>query len=347
MKAAVYEGNRSFAIREIPTPEPGPGQVLVRVRYSAICGSDVHDYLEDVVRPGTILGHEFSGTIAALGPAVTRWRLGDRVVGGGGTPPTGEPLTSRYISRNPRFNIRTDDLERPPGAYAEFKLMEEWEPLPIPDDVPDEVAALTEPVAVAVHAVRRSSLQLSDSVAVLGAGPIGLCTLQVARAAGARKVFVSEPSPDRRKAALEVGATVVFDPAREDVTARIVEQTDGRGPDVAFECAGGRDTLQQSLELVRYRGQVVLIAIPSGSVPVAPVDWMAREVELKASLGIRPVDWQAALELLQRGAVNVAPLLEGTSYLSLEALPKAFERLANPSSDVQLVVAFQRAAASG
>jgi (R,R)-butanediol dehydrogenase/meso-butanediol dehydrogenase/diacetyl reductase len=270
---------------------------------------------------------------------VTRWRLGDRVVGGGGTPPTGEPLISPYVIRNPRYNVRLNDVERPPGAYAEYKLMEEWQPLPIPEGVPDVAAALVEPTAVVVHAVRASRLRLGDVVAVVGAGPIGLLTVQVARAAGASAVLVSEPSQTRREAVMRVGAAATVDPINEDVVAKMVALSDGVGPNVAFECAAARDTLQQALDMVRYRGQVVLIALAFEPVPVLPTDWAGREIDLHTSLGITPLDWRIALQLIQRGAVTLAPLLDETSYLPLERMASAFEQLIKPTTQIQLIVA--------
>ena len=337
MKAAVYEGDRTFSVKEIPTPEPGPGQVLVRVKYCAICGTDVHAYLYDVAPPGSVMGHEFCGAVAALGPGVTRWKVGDRVVGGGGTPPPGGGPAR---GRDPRYNYRlTGFVERPLRAYAEYTLMEEWEPIPIPEGVSDEAAAMVEPCSVAVHAVRSSRLRLGDVVAVVGAGPIGLLTLQVARAAGAGAVLVSEPAATRREAALRLGADAVVDPLREDVVARVVALSDGLGPQVVFECAAARDTLQQSLDMVARGGQVILIALAWEPVPVLPVDWAAREIDLRASFGATPPEWRIALQLLQRGAVTVAPLLESTGYLPLEGVPGAFEQLVKPSTQLQLMVA--------
>ncbi len=335
MKAAVYEGARTFSIREIATPVPGPGQVLVRVKYCAICGTDVHAYLYDIAPPGTVMGHEFSGTVAALGPGVATWRVGDRVVGGGGSPPPGAAGP-----RDPRYNYRLHGfVKRPLRAYAEYTLMEEWEPLPIPEGVSDEAAAMAEPCTVSVHAVRTSHLKVGDVVAVIGAGPIGLLTLQVVRAAGAGKVLVSEPSPTRREAALQLGADAVLDPTAEDVVSRMVALSDGLGPQIVFECAGARDTLNQSLEMVAYRGQVMLVSLAWKPVPVVPVDWAAREIDLRSSFGITPPEWRIALRLLQRGAVTVAPLLDGRSYLPLERIPEAFEQLVAPSTQLQLIVA--------
>jgi threonine dehydrogenase-like Zn-dependent dehydrogenase len=216
--------------------------------------------------------------------------------------------------------------------------MEEWEPLPLPDGVPDEAAALCEPCAVTVRATRMSQLRLGDSVAILGAGPIGLLCLQVVKAAGAGAVFVSEPAASRREAALNLGADAVVDPTDEDVVSRMVSLTGGVGPDVVFECAAARPTLDQALDMVRRSGQVMLIALAWEPTPVVPVDWAGREVKLQTSFGQTPKDWAIALELIRSGKVNMEPLLVETGFIPLQGIQQAFEALTSPTTQLQMVV---------
>ena len=336
MKAAVYKGKQRLEIEDIPTPEPEPGQVLVRVKYCAICGTDVHAFLYDIAPPGTVMGHEYCGTVVQAGSDVTRWKEGDRIVGGGGTPPQGQ-LTG--VRTDPRFNYRTMGFAGGrQRAYAEYVLMEEWEPIPLPDGVSDEEAALCEPCSVTVHAVRLSQLKLGDSVAVLGAGPIGLFCLQTAKAAGASAVFVSEPAPARAEAAKQLGADAVIDPTKEDVIERIVSLTGGVGPDVVFECAAAKNTLDQAFNLVKRDGEVVLIALAWEPTAVLPVDWAAREVKFRASFGSRPEDWRISLDLIKSGKVKMGPMVSGTSFISLGDIQGAFDELVQPSTQLQMVV---------
>jgi len=207
VKAAVYRGARRFEVAEIDTPEPRAGQVLVQVKQSAICGTDVHAFMYDLAPAGAVLGHEIAGVIAAVGPGVERWQVGQRVVAGGGDPPPDQPMRMRA---GPRYNYRTMGFAgTATGGYAQYQLLPEWRPTLIPDGVPDTAAALTEPCSVAVHAVRRSAVRVGDTVAVIGAGPIGLLTMQVARAACAARVLVSEPAPARAEAARRLGAEAV------------------------------------------------------------------------------------------------------------------------------------------
>ncbi len=335
MKAAVYEGNQRFDVREIPTPEPGPGQVLVEIKYSAICGTDVHAFLYDIPPPGTVMGHEFSGTVAAVGEGVSGWKEGDQLVGGGGVAPPGKGPA--WLE--PRHNYRTEGFASGrKRAYAEYIVMEEWEPIPIPNGVSSEEAAVCEPCAVAVRAVRKSRLKLGDSVAVLGAGPIGLFCVQTARAAGASSVYVSEPAPARQKAALQVGADLVLDPRDADLIARIEAETDGLGPNVVFDCAGIGETVDQAATIARRDGQVVLVAVPWKPVPLLPVDWMAREVDIQTTWAQRPEDWRIALELMRQGEVTVDPLLDESGFIPLDDIQQAFEGLEKPSEQLQLVI---------
>ena len=223
-------------------------------------------------------------------------------------------------------------------AYADYVLLEEWEPIPVPDEVPDKAAALCEPCSVAVHAVRESRLRLGDTAVVLGAGPIGMFCLQVARAAGAASVIVSEPAPARKDAALALGADAVIDPTEEDVVERAVELTGGRGPDVVFDCAGAGSTLDQGLSMVRRDGQVVLVALAWEPTSVLPVDWIAREVNLRASFTALPHEWPIALELMRTGKVDVAPMVPGESYVPLDDIQGVFDSLRRPSTQRQMVV---------
>ncbi|NQW17716.1 MAG: zinc-binding dehydrogenase [Chloroflexi bacterium] len=336
MRAAVYQGGQRFSIDELPTPSPEPGQVLIKVNMCAICGTDVHAFLYDIAPPGTVLGHEYCGVIVEVGSEITRWKVGDRVIGGGGEPPAGsEPA----VRAEPRFNYRT--MGFPEGSirgYAEYIAMDEWQPLAVPDGVPDEAAAMCEPSAVAVHAVRKSRVRVGDSVGVIGAGPIGLLVAQVARAAGASKVMISEPTPGRKAAAMSIGCDAVFDPTEQDVEREMVAMTNGLGPDVVFDCAGIKGTLDQAFNIVRRAGEVVLVAVPWEEMPVRAVDWMARETEFKASWGSLPSEWPVALNMMAKGQLSMASLILEQSYVPLEGIQAAFEALVKPSSQVQMVV---------
>lgn len=335
MKAAVYQGHQRFDVTDISTPEPGPGQVQVRVRRSAICGTDVHAVMYDLAPAGSVLGHEFAGTISMVGEGVTRWKVGDRVTGGGGEWPVGQAPPTRS---HPRYNYRTMGFaDTRTRGYAEYTVLEDWAPLPIPEGVADEAASLTEPCSVAVHAVRRSALRLGDTVGVIGGGPIGLLVTQAALAAGASRVIVSEPAPARARAALDSGAAHVVDPFEDDPVERIVALTGGIGPDVVFDCAGLKNTLDQAFLSVRRAGQVILVAVPWEPMPLLASDWMTREIDFRASWGGNPEDWRISLDLMQQGKVNTGALISEGSLIELEQIQATFEALMKPSVQVQTV----------
>jgi (R,R)-butanediol dehydrogenase/meso-butanediol dehydrogenase/diacetyl reductase len=336
MKAAVYKAPRQVSVEEVPTPKPGLGQVLIRVKYCAICGSDTHRYQHGVLAKGAIMGHEHCGIVAEVGKGVERWKVGDRVVCGGGTPPQGTPPPPAML---PRFSYRTYSLAlQQPGGFAEYVLMDAWRPLPIPDGVPDEAACMTEPCSVAVHAVRLSGIKLCDRVTIIGAGPVGLLCLQAARAAGASQIIVSEPVPLRREVALKMGADIVIDPKSVDGVVEIVKLTNGVGPDVVFETAGAGPTLQHSLEMVRRDGMVVVAGVAWHPVPVTSGDWFGREVRMKAIYGSVPEEWQMSLDLMKAGKFDMKPMLSGNAFVPLDRIQEGFESLISPKNEIQVIV---------
>ena len=336
MKAAVYKGKHQFVVDEIPIPSPGPGEVLVKVRYSAICGTDVHEYLYDATPVGAILGHEYSGTIAQIGPEVTLWKKGDRVMGGGGEPPPG---ISHPLRQHPRYNFREMAVsQRSMRSYAEFVINKDWQIMPIPEGVTDQQAALCEPAAVAVRAIRKSALKPGDKVAVLGAGPIGLFCIQVAKAAGATEVYVTEPSPARSQAAIAVGANAVVNPMVDDPVTKIVEYTNGIGPEIVFECASAKSTLSQAFNMAKREGQVVLVALAWEPTSITPIEWMGREISLASSFGTSHSDWSIALDLIKAGKIDMGAMITDSSFIKLEQVQKAFEDLIKPSSQLQMII---------
>ena len=337
MRAGVYKGNSLIQTEEIPTPNPGPNQIVVRVKYSAICGSDVHGWQYDVVAPGHVLGHEFYGEVHSIGSNVSKWKVGDRVTGGGEPP----PALDTNLVRGPRFNYRTQGMTRVEiRAYAEYMLMEEWAALKIPNEVSDEEASLAEPISVAVHAVRKSNLKLGDTVLIIGAGPIGLFCIQTAKAAGASNVIVSELNDSRRTAAKAVGADHLINPGSENLDNRLMELTGGKGADIVFECAAAKPTIDQALDSATRNGQVILVAIPWAPVSIMPVNWQAREIELITVFGAKPIDWRIGLELVRTGKINVSPLINESSFIQLDNLQEAFKTLSDPSStdQIQMIV---------
>ena len=334
MKAAVMRGRKQIEIENVPTPEPKDGQIRIKIKFSAICGSDVHRFQFGMYKSGAIMGHEFIGVIDKIGPKVTTWKIGDRVVGGGGVPP--EHMST---SKGARYSAKTVGFENPNwGGFAEFKVMDSWAPLKIPDNVTDDVALFTEPCSIAIHAVRESNFKLGDSSIVIGTGPIGLLLMQVLKSAGVSDLFVSEPSAIRAKAASKLGAKKVFNPNNDNIVDEIVSETGGLGIPLAFDCAAAKNTLQQSLEMVKKNGQVVIVSLGWEEIPLKTVDWVGREIQMKASYGSNSKDWSTALKLMERGLIKTEDMLSKKSFVDFESLQESMTRLMNPRDDIQVVL---------
>jgi len=333
MRAAVFTEDKRVVVQEVPDPTPEPNEIVMRVSYCAICGSDLHRYAYAMMSPGTIMGHEFSGVVVAVGRDVTAWTVGDRVTRCGGRVEPGRDLPNmlpRYSAKERGF------MGMKPGAYAGYLATPAEKVMAIPEGVSDLDSSLLEPLTVALHAVRSSKLRLGDAAVILGAGPIGLLLQQCARRGGATRVYVSETNAARRMAAERLGADAVFHPGQTDLVQEIVART-GIGADVAFECAGARPTLQQALELVRMGGQVVVVALAWEPVDCLPVEWVGREVELKSVYSHLNSEWPISMGLLASGAIQTRPLISRT--IELEQLDETFRALLDPAKEhVQVVV---------
>jgi (R,R)-butanediol dehydrogenase/meso-butanediol dehydrogenase/diacetyl reductase len=204
--------------------------------------------------------------------------------------------------------------------------------------VSDELAVLAEPASIAVHAVRTSKFKVGDTAVVMGAGPIGLLIMQVLKAAGAAQVIVSEPSEARRAAARDLGADLVLNPVEEDVVAKVLELSGGPGVPVAFDAAAAKPTFQQGLEMVRRGGQLLLVSMAWEDVDLRTVDWIGREVEMKAAYGSQPIDWQTVLNMMQRGQLSEKSMVTDESFIRWDEMQSSMERLMKPEEHVQLVL---------
>ena len=337
VKAAVFRGKGVLSVEDVPTPAIGAEEVLMRVTHCAICGSDLHRWLFGMLAPGTIMGHEYSGTVVDTGSDVHDLQIGDRVTRSGGKIVPGKdvaPMPARYTAKKLGFSPRLR-----PGAYAEYMAVGADRVMRVPDSLTNLEACLTEPLTIALHAVRVSKIRLGDQALVIGAGPIGLLTQQCVALSGAMGTYVSEINPTRRSVASALGASEVFDPAATDLVKEIVERTT-IGVDLAFDCAGANLTLQTCLEATRMAGRAVVVALAWEPVRCLPVDWVGREVEMKATYGTLPSEWPLALWLLESKKVDVEPLI--TNIIPLEDIQEAFQELLKPDTSwIQTVVSFE------
>ncbi|HKZ31878.1 MAG TPA: galactitol-1-phosphate 5-dehydrogenase [Vicinamibacteria bacterium] len=328
MKALVLTAYRRLEIRDVPRPEPGPGDVRVRVHACGICGSDVHGYDGSSGRriPPLIMGHEAAGVVDAVGAEVRAFRPGDRVTfdstihcGVCGFCRSGQAnlCDSRRVVGVAPGEYRQD------GAFAEAVVVPERIVCRVPDKVPFEQAAMVEPLSVAVHAVRRARVAAGDRALVVGCGMIGLLTLQVAKAAGCASVVAVDLDEGRLAQAARLGADVTF-VAGDDVPARILELTGGRGVDVALEAVGAAAPIATAVRSLRKGGTLVLIGNVTPRVEVDLQAIVTRELSLLGTCASNG-EYPEALALLARGAVRLDGLI--SRIAPLEEGPAWFERL--------------------
>lgn len=336
MRAAVLQEGGRFAVTEIPTPEPSGNQVLIRVSHCGICGSDLHALRAGSLTVGAVLGHEIAGVVEALGPKVRGLEVGDRVTTISAVPCDQCDRCEAGEYRSCRAGWQVYGYGSVPGGYAEFVLSHSAIIERCPDGLSDVAAALNEPAMVGLHAVRISRLRPGDTAFVIGAGPIGLLVLQAAKIAGARAVCVIEPSAGRRAMATELGATHVFEPGSPGIAAFLRDQTDA-GPEVVFECAGARGTLQQAVELVRPGGQVILAGVNAEADEISPLTLCAKECEIRASLGGMDI-FRHTLDLIADGRLRTEPMV--TRVIGLDEVDAVMQELGTAGcDDVKVLVA--------
>ncbi len=264
MKAVRWYGRRDLRYVDAPEPAPGPGQLKVRVKLAGICGTDLKEYAFGpvMIPPAKVpltVGHEFAGEVAALGAGVTGFKVGERVTGVGYYY-CGEC----YVCKRGLYNICVNQGFTgllTDGCMAEYFVIPAYACYHLPDSLSDEAGALVEPLAVALHAVRQGGVQAGDSVAIVGEGAIGLCSLLAARAAGAAEVYVIAKHRARGELARKLGATQVIYLDEGSPAQRLQEVSGGPGADVSIECVGRPETPRLAIELVRRAGRAVIVGI--------------------------------------------------------------------------------------
>ncbi len=318
MRAAVLEDKMKLVIREVPDPVLDRDEVMVKVRFCGICGSDLHTYREGAAVGS---GHEFSGDVVEVGPDVKGWKVGDRVAV--------EPCIScgecEWCRRGEtglceQYYVALLQFK---GAFSTYAKAKYHYLHKLPDELSYEDAALVEPTTCALHAIRLSGMIKGDVVAVLGLGPIGQLVARVARVLGAKAVYASEISQSRIDLARDTVDEVVDAGACNPVD-RILELTNGRGADVVFECAGSAVTTLQSIALARMGGTVVIAGICFEPVEMPISQIMLRGLTVKGSICFYEGDFASAFNLIKDKKIDVAPLI--TCKMPLDDINEAFEK---------------------
>lgn len=332
MLAAQLVGVRDIRVTDVPPPpDPGPGEVQVRVDACGICGSDLHNYLEGSIgdtpcRYPMVLGHEPTGRVLRAGPGVSGGTLGQLAA----LEPAiycGRCEFCRSGHHNVCERIRFLSQPEDPGFFREIVNLPAENILPLPPGISPESATLYEPLAVALNAGKWAALRPGESVAVFGAGPIGLLTIAVARLSGAGRIYAVDRVPARLDLARRLGADCAIDFSQADPAQAILADTHRRGVDVAFEAAGSSQAVNQCLRVARNAGRVVLIGIPAG----VTVDLEFHEMRRKelALYNVRRQNHHAetALRLLASAPLPFGDLVTHTRPLA--TIASAFQLLEN------------------
>lgn len=350
MKAARWYAAKDIRVEEANIPTPNDNQVKIEVKFTGICGSDLHEYthgpqLIPVEKPyplnmhqgTTTLGHEFSGVVEAVGKNVKNVKKWDRV--------TIEPIFRN--TESPFITTGEYNLSEPlgfvgltsNGGFAKYTVVEDYMVHKMPDKMTFEQGAIVEPAAVAAYGIQQSGLKMGDTVLIAGAGPIGLLTVQVAVATGASQIFVSDISENRLKKAKEVGASHTFDARDKDIPQKIKMMT-GFGVDVFIDAAGVQASFDTGINSLRNGGSAVLVALFMNKVEHNALDQAMRELTIKGIIGYRNI-FPQVIALINSGRLPVEKLI--TSVISLdEIVEKGFEALTKDPSEVKILVDINR-----
>jgi L-iditol 2-dehydrogenase len=339
MRAAFLADVGVVRVVDQPTPRPGPEDVILRVDANAICGSDLAAYrgVHSRIRPPTILGHEFAGTVVEFGTAVRSVALGRRVA----AEPNIACGVCRYCRRGfPNvcvdYLVIGEDISRP-GACAEYVKVPAGQLYPLPDHVSSAEGALVQPFAIAHRGVDRGQVRADQTVLIFGAGPIGLAAMRIARQRGARTIVV-DVLPYRLDVARRLGADLVIDPGAQDLHATVLDATDGYGAEVSMEIAGGAQvqTFADACALTARQGRVVVVgSFKHDEAPFPIIRFKFRELDIVGSQG-HPSTFGPTLELIADGSLPAAEMI--THRFPLDRVADGFALLADRADGVMKVV---------
>jgi threonine dehydrogenase-like Zn-dependent dehydrogenase len=345
MRAAVM---RDWALRvdDVPDPVPGPGQVLTKVLACGICGSDLHmlrhgaevrsmmrdiagDAAPDPMAPktfdpelDTVMGHEFCCEVVDLGPGVENLKVGDVVVS---MPVAFDADGLHAVGYSNQYN----------GGYAELMVLNEMLGMKVPAGLPAHMAALTEPLAVGIHAVAKSRIAKGDAAIVIGAGPVGLACIAELRMQGIGPIVVADYSAKRRELAALLGADEVVDP-RQETAIDAWKRIDGTKPLVIFEAVGVPGMIDQTMRIAPRHSRVLVVGACMQSDHIFPMLGIGKELSIQFVLGYEPHEFANSLTAIAEGKVDLAPWLTGT--VPVDGVPQAFGDLANPDAHAKILV---------
>jgi len=340
MKAALLHGVKDLRVEDIDIPEIGYGEILVKVKAATTCGTDLkiyqRGYVDGVIKLPTVFGHEWAGDIIEVGEE-TKWlKKGMRIRAGNSSP-----CLRCYMCQRGKYNL-CEDMMWLWGAYAEYiKVPTRIVTLNtqvIPEHLTYEEAAVTEPLACVLHGVEEAKVKLGDTVAIIGAGPIGLLHLLTVKKMGASKIMISDTIDERLHLAEILGAEVTINAKQEDTVEKTKKLTGGYGADVVIEAIGLSATWEQALRMVRKGGTVLEFGgcPPGTAIKVNTEQLHYGETTILGAFHTTPIHFKRALNLIASGTIPVKPLI--TRKMKLDDLNEAFETLATSKSDIKISI---------
>ncbi len=345
MRAAVMK-NWSLRVDDIPVPTPGSGQVLARVLACGICGSDLHllvhgeesrrlseelasDAPPDGPRPNMfapehdmVMGHEYCCEVVDVGPNVNNLKVGDTIVS---FPITFDEQGVHGVGFSNKY----------PGGYSEMLVANEMMSIKVPNGLSHELAALTEPLAVGVHAVAKSRIAQGDAALIIGLGPVGLACIAELKMRGIGPIIGADFSPKRRALAELLGADVVVDP-RDTPAIAAWRKVDGKKPLVIFEAVGVPGMIEQTMRMAPKDARVLVVGACMQQDAFHPMLGIQKELSIQFVLGYTPLEFDSALRAIAEGKVDLAPLITGR--VPIDGVPQAFADLGDPEAHAKILV---------
>ncbi|MDD3278791.1 MAG: NAD(P)-dependent alcohol dehydrogenase [Lachnospiraceae bacterium] len=336
MKTAVMTDIMDVEIQERPIPQPKEDEVLVKIEYVGICGSDLHYYEagrigDFIVEPPFVLGHEAGGTVIEVGSNVKNLKVGQRVA-----LEPGKTCGTCEHCKEGKYNLCEDVIffATPPvdGVFQEYVAHEAGLCFPIPDQMTTMEAALIEPLAVGMHAAMQGGAHLGQTAVVMGAGCIGLVSLLSLKAMGVSRVYVVDVMEKRLEKALELGADGVINGMKEDTVARIKELTGGKGCDLGIETAGTQITTTQLMKAAKKGSTIVLVGYSASGELTLPVSMaLDKELTFKTVFRYRNI-YPMAIEAVASGKINIKDIV--TDYFELDDIKNALDSCVKNKADI-------------
>lgn len=338
MKAALLYGVKDLRVEDVAVPKVGAGEVLVRVKGATTCGTDLkifqRGYVEKIIKLPTIFGHEWAGEVVEVGEGLEWPRNGMRVRAGNSAP-----CLHCAMCQKGKYNL-CENMIWLWGAYAEYVKVPARMVLVNTQEIPSRTsyleAAITEPLACVLHGVEEAEVKLGDSVAIIGAGPIGLLHLLTVKKMGAKKTIVIDLVDERLNVAANLGADETINGGREDVVEKVRQSTAGYGADVVIEAIGLPATWEQALKLVKKGGIVLEFGgCPPGSeIKVNAEQVHYGELTVRGAFHTTPLHFRRALDFIASKTIDVRPLI--TREMRLEDIGKAFEVLSTSKNEIKI-----------